>query len=75
MKEEYNSLLENQTWDMVPLPLDRKFVRCIWIYRTKKEIDGQVNKYKERLVSKGFQYIHEIDYDETFAPIAKMDSF
>jgi hypothetical protein len=40
MQEEYNSLLENHTWDMVPLPSGRKLVRCIWVYRTKRVVDG-----------------------------------
>jgi hypothetical protein len=74
MKEEYNSLLENQTWDMVPLPSGRNLFKCKWVYRTKREMDKQVNIYKSRLVSKGFQQVHDIDYDETFAPVANMDS-
>jgi hypothetical protein len=74
MQEEYNSLLENQTWDLVPLPSGRKLVRCRWVYRTKSTVDGQINRYKARLVTKGFQQVHGIDYDETFAPVAKMDS-
>jgi hypothetical protein len=53
MQEEYNSLLENHTWDLVLLPSERKFVRCRWVYRTKA-VDGQVSRYKARLVAKGF---------------------
>jgi hypothetical protein len=74
MQEEYNSLLENQTWDLVPLPSGRKLVRCRWVYRTKSAADGQINRYKAKLVAKGFRQVHGIDYDETFAPVAKMDS-
>jgi hypothetical protein len=74
MQEEYNSLLENQTWDLVPLPSGRKIFRCRWVYRTKSAADGQINKYKSRLVTKGFQQVHGIDYDETFTPVANMDS-
>lgn len=74
MDEEYNSLIENQTWDLVPLPSNRKLVRCKWVYRTKKASNGQVSRYKARLVAKGFQQVHGVDYDETFAPVAKMDS-
>eukprot|EP00253_Pinus_taeda_P019097 PITA_19097 len=74
MEEEYNSLLENQTWDLVPLPLGRKLVRCKWVYRTKSATDGQITRQKSKLVAKGFQQVHGIDYDETFAPVANMDS-
>eukprot|EP00253_Pinus_taeda_P011054 PITA_11054 len=74
MDEEYNSLIENQTWDLVPLPSNHKLERCKWVYRTKKESNGQVSRYKARLVAKGFQQVHGVDYDETFAPMAKMDS-
>eukprot|EP00253_Pinus_taeda_P026713 PITA_26713 len=73
MEEEYNSLLENQTWDLVPLPSGRKLVRCKWVYRTKSAADGQITRQKVRLVAKGFQQVHGIDYDETFARVAKMD--
>jgi hypothetical protein len=55
MQEEYNSLLENQTWDLVPLPSGRKLFRYRWVYRTKSTADGQIRTYKSRLVSKGFQ--------------------
>jgi hypothetical protein len=74
MQEEYNSLLKKQTWDLVPLPARRKFVRCRWVYRTKSAVNGQISKYKARLVAKGFQQVHGIDYGETFAPVVKMDS-
>jgi hypothetical protein len=74
MQEEYNSLLKNQTWDLVPLPSGRKLVRCIWVYRTKSAVDGQISRYKSSLVSKGFQQVHGIDYDETFALVVNMDS-
>jgi hypothetical protein len=74
MQEEYNSLLENQSWDLFPLPFGRKLVRCRCVYKTKITTDGQISKYKARLVTKGFQQVHGIDYDETFAPVVKMDS-
>lgn len=71
MDEEYNSLIENQTWDLVPLPPRYKLVRCKWFYRTKKSADGHERRYKARLVAKAFQQVHGIDYDETFALVAK----
>jgi hypothetical protein len=74
MQEEYNSLLENQTWDLVSFPSGRKIFRCRWVYRTKSATDGQINRYKSKLVAKSFQQVHGVDYDETFTPVAKMDS-
>ncbi len=74
MDEEYSALMEKNTWDLVPLPKGRKLVRCRWIYRTKIAADGEIIKYKARLVTKGYSQVHGIDYTETFAPVAKTDS-
>ena len=74
MDEEYNALMENQTWDLVPLPKGRKLFRCKWIFRTKMAANGEIGKYKARLVAKGYSQVHGIDYTETFALVAKMDS-
>jgi hypothetical protein len=74
MQEEYNPLLKNQTWDLVPLPSQRKLVIYRWVYRTTSIVDGHTNRYKSRLFTKGFQQVHGFDYVKTFAPVAKMDS-
>jgi hypothetical protein len=74
MNEEYRSLMENDTWDLVPLPKGRKLVICKWVYRTKYASDGSVERHKAQLVSKGFSQVEGIDYNETFSPIAKMNS-
>jgi hypothetical protein len=74
MDEEYSALMENQTWDLVPLPKGRKLVRCRWIFQKNMAENGEISKYKSRLVAKGYSQVHGIDYTETFAPVAKMDS-
>ena len=74
MKEEYKSLLANDTWDLVPLPKGRKLVRCKWVYRTKYGPDGKVDKRKDILVAKVFSQVEGIDYIETFSHVAKMNS-
>jgi hypothetical protein len=74
MNEEYRSLMENNTWDLVPLPKGRKLVICKWVYRTKYASDGSVEIHKAWLVSKGFSQVEGIGYNETFSPVAKMNS-
>jgi hypothetical protein len=54
MNEEYRSLMENDTWDVVPIPKGRKIVICKWVYRTKYASDGSVERHKAQLVAKGF---------------------
>jgi hypothetical protein len=67
MNEEYHSLMENDTWDLVPLPKGRKLVRCKWVYITKYASDGSVERHKAQLVAKGFSQVEGIDYNETFS--------
>ena len=54
-------------------PPRRKLVQCKWVLKTKFASDGSPLKYKEILVAKGYSQVHSIDYNETFAPVAKMD--
>jgi hypothetical protein len=74
MNEEYRYLMENDTWDLVPLPKVRKLVRCKWVYISKYSSDESVERHKARLVAKVFSQVEGIDYNETFAPVEKMNS-
>ncbi len=70
MHEEYNSLVVNNTWSLVPLPKDRKRISCKWVFKSKHGVDGEVECYKAKLVAKGFTQTFGVDYNETFAPVA-----
>ena len=71
MEEEYNALVRNKTWDLVPSSTASCVVQCKWVFRTKLKADGSLDKYKARLVSKGFQQTPGVDYDETFSHVIK----
>ena len=73
MDDEYDSLQNSNTWDIVSLPLGRNIVQWKWIYKTKLEAYGSTNKYKFWLVSKGYSQVHGLDYNETFSHVARMD--
>ena len=54
MQEEFNMIEKNQTWKLVQRPQDRKVIGVKWVYRTKLNANGSINKHKARLVVKGF---------------------
>ncbi|XP_020270762.1 uncharacterized protein LOC109845935 [Asparagus officinalis] len=72
MHEELGALEKNRTWELVKLPEEKRAVGCKWVFTVKQNPDGQVERYKARLVAKGYSQTYGIDYDETFAPVAKM---
>ena len=74
MKEELDTLSKNHTWDLVTLPPRKSVVGCKWIYKIKTRSDGSIERYKARFVVKGFTQEHGIDYEETFAPVARISS-
>ncbi|GFU02586.1 retrovirus-related Pol polyprotein from transposon TNT 1-94 [Trichonephila clavipes] len=72
MESEMNSLRENHTWELSDLPVGAKAIPCKWVYRLKTNPDGIINKYKARLVARGFSQRQGIDYSETYSPVAKL---
>ena len=75
MKEELDALTKNHTWDLVTLLPRQSVVGCKWIYKIKTRSDGSIEDYKACLVAKGFTQEYGIDYEETFAPVARISSF
>ena len=71
MNEEYNALMKNRTWHLVPPAKGRNLIDCKWVYRIKRKSDGTIDPYKERLVAKGFKQRYGIDYEDTFSPVVK----
>ena len=71
---EMEVLEKNNTWDVVALPNGKKPVGCKWVYTIKYKADGSIERYKARLVAKGFTQTYGVDYMETFALVAKMNT-
>ncbi|XP_050156356.1 uncharacterized protein LOC126630314 [Malus sylvestris] len=74
MLEELKALDENKTWSIVSLPKDQRVVGARWIYKTKFHSNGTIQRHKARLVARGFTQTFGVDYKETFAPVAKMNT-
>ena len=71
MNVEFDALLKNQTWSLVPPSLNQNIVGCKWVFRIKRNADGSIKRYKACLVAKGFHQQPGVDYDETYNPVIK----
>lgn len=71
MNEELSALKENDTWSITALPPGKQAIASKWLYKIKCHSDGSVNRYKARLVIMGNRQKYGIDYEQTFAPVAK----
>src|SRR5579871_6294710 len=71
---EYKSLIDNQTWKLVLLPEGRLIVGYKWIFRHKLGADGTIQRFRARLVAKGFTQTYGVDYNETFVSVIKLPS-
>jgi len=65
---------KNKTWELVDRPEDRKIIGVKWVFRTKLNADCSINKYKARLLVKGYAQIFGVDYSDTFAPVSRLDT-
>ncbi len=74
MDDEFNSLIENQTWDLVDLPKNRNVIDNKWVFKIKEKPNGEIERYRARLVVRGFTQEHGIDYSQTFSPVVSYTS-
>ncbi|UYV66792.1 hypothetical protein LAZ67_4002870, partial [Cordylochernes scorpioides] len=74
MKEEFDSLIENKTWELVDPPKGQNVIGSKWVFRRKYSSDGSLERHKARLVAKGFSQQYGIDYEETFAPVVRQST-
>ena len=74
MKEEIGTINKNNTWRLTALPKDHKAIGLKWVFKTKRDAEGRILKHKARLVAKGCVQEHGIDFDEVFAPVARIET-
>ncbi|KAL8124948.1 hypothetical protein AgCh_012574 [Apium graveolens] len=74
MQEELKEFERNKVWTLVPRPKDRSIVGTKWVFRNKTNSDGIMTRNKARLVAKGYSQHEGIDYDETYAPVARLEA-
>jgi histone deacetylase 1/2 len=71
MDVEFDALIKNKTWHLVPPKRGRNVIDCKWVYKIKRRSDGKIDRYKARLVAKGFKQRYGIDYEDTFSLVVK----
>ncbi|GJU87479.1 retrovirus-related pol polyprotein from transposon TNT 1-94 [Tanacetum coccineum] len=74
MEEKMKSIEKNDTWELKTLLKCQKAIGVQWVYKAKKKAKGEVEKYKARLVEKGYKQKHDIDYEDVFAPVARLET-
>jgi hypothetical protein len=74
MHEELRMIEKNDTWVLMDKPLHKKAIGVKWVYRTKQNSDGSINKYKARLGVKGYDQVFGVDFSKMFAQVARLDT-
>jgi hypothetical protein len=74
MNEELDQIEKNDTWELVPRPKNKNVIDTNWVFRNKLNEDGHVTKNKARLVCKGYTQVEGIAFEETIAPISRMEA-
>jgi len=74
MKEEISSIIKNNTWELTTLPEGHNAVGVKWIFKTKRNAEGEIEKHKAKLVAKGYKQQYGVDYEDVFALVARMET-
>ena len=74
MHEELHQFVRNDVWELVPRPKGVNVIGTKWIFKNKSDEHGTVNRNKSRLIGQGYTQAEKIDFDETFVPVAKLES-
>ena len=74
MHQELNQFMRNDVWELVPRPKDTHVIGTKWIFKNKTDENGEIIRNKSRLVVQGYTKVEGIDFDESFAPVARLES-
>ena len=74
MQEEYSSIMKNDVCEVVSRPEGKSVVTSKWLYKVNHVADGSIEKFKAKFVARGFSQVEGVDYEETFAPVARYTS-
>ena len=74
MSDELSQIKKSGTWELIPRPKDKNIIGTKWVFKNKMNEEGKIVKNKARLVCKGYAQVKGVDFDETFAPVARMEA-